>query len=275
MKAPPLATPTGTTRQPLVGRPVSTPVRVVLFDLDDTLFDHLGTARAALAVTRHEQPALHAADLDALCQHYGELLEELHAQLLAGRYTVEQARQLRFERLLAPYGLSAAQAQQVAARHYAHYRRLRRPLAGALALLRAVAPVCRIGIVTNNRRAEQQDKLAQLGLQPYVSELITSEEVGVAKPAARIFYEALTRFRVPAAQAVMVGDNWQADVVGATQVGIRPVWLNRTGQLAPWPEVAQFTSLEPLTAVLPVLLGIPTPSAAIAETARQSSTLTS
>lgn len=80
----------------------------VLFDLDDTLFDHLGTARAALAATCAEYPALHHADQVALSTHYGELLEELHPQLLAGRYTVAQARQVRFERLLAPYGLAAS-----------------------------------------------------------------------------------------------------------------------------------------------------------------------
>jgi FMN phosphatase YigB (HAD superfamily) len=83
-----------------------------------------------------------------------------------------------------------------------------------------------------------------------VDVLITSEEVGVLKPDARIYQVALTRLGAVAAQTVMVGDNWQADVVGALAVGIRPLWLNRTGAARPLPHVAELTSLEPLGKVL-------------------------
>lgn len=222
----------------------------ILFDLDDTLFDHLGTARAALAATCAAHPALQQADQVALSARYGELLEELHLQQLAGRYTVGEARQLRFERLLAPYGLDQAAAHQVGSSHYEYYQHLRRPLAGARALLQALRPEYRIGIVTNNRLAEQQDKLHYLGLAGYVDALITSEEVGVPKPDPRIFAVALERLEATPATTLMVGDNWVADVLGAWAVGIRPIWLNRTGQLAPLAQVPQLTSLEPASAVL-------------------------
>lgn len=222
----------------------------VLFDLDDTLFDHLATARAALAATCAEHPALRAADQLALSTRYGELLEELHPQLLAGRYTVVQARQLRFERLLAPYGLAPAAAHEVGRGHYAHYQRLRRPLAGARELLQALRPRCRIGIVTNNRQVEQEDKLQHLGLATYIDVLLTSEAVGVAKPDSRIYTVALERLGATSATTLMVGDNWVADVLGALAVGIRPIWLNRTGRPAPQPQVPHLTSLEPTAAVL-------------------------
>jgi len=225
-------------------------VTTVLFDLDDTLFDHLGTARAALAATCAEHPALQQADQAVLSARYGELLEELHLQQLAGRYTVVEARQLRFERLLAPYGLDQAVAHQVGSSHYDHYQQLRRPLAGAQALLQVLRPQYRIGIVTNNRLAEQQDKLQHLGLAGYVDALITSEEVGVPKPDSRMFTVALERLGATPATTLMVGDNWVADVLGALAVGIRPIWLNRTGQLAPLAQVPQLTSLEPASAVL-------------------------
>lgn len=225
----------------------------VLFDLDDTLFDHLGTARAALAATCAQYPALQQADLTALSLHYGELLEELHLQQLAGRYTVAEARQLRFERLLAPYGLVGAAAHAVGDCHYAHYQRLRRPLTGALALLQALQPQCRIGIVTNNRQAEQEDKLRQLGLATYVEELISSEQVGVAKPDPRIFTVALQRLGATPATTLMVGDNWEADVLGALAVGIRPVWVNRTGRPAPLPHIAQLRNLASTASVLACL----------------------
>ena len=233
----------------------SVPITTILFDLDDTLFDHMGTARAALAATAAGRPTLHVVPVEMLYQHYSELLEELHPLVMTGRISYLDARQQRFARLLAPYepAASGAEAAQLAEQHYGHYQQLRRPLAGALALLQALKPAYKIGIVTNNRTAEQQEKLRHLGMSHLVDALITSEDVGVLKPDPAIYQQALQRLGATPAETVMVGDNWQADVVGALAVGIRPVWLNRLGVARPLPEVAELTSLEPLAAVYQVV----------------------
>lgn len=235
------------------------PVTTILFDLDDTLFDHVGTARAALAATAAGWPALHGVPLEALFQRYSELLEELHPLVMTGRLSYLAARQQRFARLLAPYepAASAAEAAQLASLHYGHYQQLRRPVAGAMALLQALKPGHQLGIVTNNRTAEQQEKLRHLGMSPLVDGLITSEDVGVLKPAPAIYEVALQRLGASPAHTVMVGDNWLADVVGALAVGIRPVWLNRLGVARPLPEVAELRSLEPLAMAYQVITGVP------------------
>jgi putative hydrolase of the HAD superfamily len=234
----------------------------VLFDLDDTLFDHMGTARAALAATAAGRASLRGASVEALYQHYSELLEELHPLVMTGRLPYLEARRQRFARLLAPYepGATALDAAQLAQQHYGHYQQLRRPLAGARALLQALKPTYKIGIVTNNRLAEQQEKLRHLGLGELVDALITSEEVGVLKPDPRIYHVALVRLGAAAAQTVMVGDNWQADVVGALAVGIRPVWLNRLGVARPLSAVAELPSLEPLGEAYQLIAGVPLPA---------------
>ena len=230
---------------------------VVLFDLDDTLFDHANTARAALATSTAGLPEFQDVDLEVLYQQYSEILEEMHPRVLAGHYTYEEARRLRFQRLLAPYGLAAtaADAAQFARQHYGHYQRLRRPVAGALPLLEALKPHYRIGIVTNNRTSEQKEKLEQLGMTHLIDALITSEDVGVTKPHPRIYQVALEHLHGSPAEAVMVGDNWLADVVGALEAGIRPLWLNRFAGTRALPQVDEITSLEPLSAVLLKITG--------------------
>jgi HAD superfamily hydrolase (TIGR01549 family) len=231
--------------------PPAIAITTILFDLDDTLFDHIGTARATLAATAASRATLHGVPVKDLYARYSELLEELHLQVMTGRISYLEARQQRFARLLAPYepAASAEAVGEFAEQYYGHYQQLRRPVAGALALLQALKPGYKIGIVTNNRLAEQQEKLRHLGMSELVDALITSEEVGVLKPDPRIYQVALERLGAEAAQTVMVGDNWQADVVGALAVGIRPLWLNRTGAVRPLPHVAELTSLEPLAEV--------------------------
>lgn len=234
-------------------------ITTILFDLDDTLFDHMGTARAALAATAAGRATLQGVAVETLYQHYSELLEEMHPLVMTGRISYLAARQQRFARLLAPYepAVSEAAVAQLAAQHYGHYQQLRRPLAGALALLQALKPAYKIGIVTNNRTAEQQEKLRHLGLSHLVDALITSEDVGVLKPDPAIYQQALQRLGATPAETVMVGDNWQADVGGALAVGIRPVWLNRLGVARTLPpEVAELASLEPLAAVYQIVTGV-------------------
>jgi putative hydrolase of the HAD superfamily len=239
--------------------PLPSPVTTILFDLDDTLFDHANTARAALATSTAGLPEFAGADLEALYQQYSEILEEMHPRVLAGEYTYEEARRLRFQRLLAPYGVANTDTTMAnfVQQHYGQYQRLRHPIAGALPLLEALKPHYKIGIVTNNRTAEQQEKLQHLGMTPLVDALITSEEVGVAKPNPRIFQVALERLHSRADATVMVGDNWHADIIGALAVGIRPVWLNRTASLRPLAHVEEITSLEPLAEVLLKIIGRP------------------
>lgn len=229
----------------------------ILFDLDDTLFDHANTARAALSTSTAGLAEFRGVDLEVLYQQYSSILEEMHPQVMAGLYTHEDARRLRFQRLLTPYGLgtTAAEAAQFAQAHYQNYQHLRRPVAGALPLLEALKPHYRIGIVTNNRTLEQQEKLQQLGMAHLVDALITSEDVGVLKPDPRIYHVALERLQATAAETVMVGDNWTADVVGALEVGIRPLWLNRFGGTKRLPQVEEVNSLEPTADVLLKITG--------------------
>jgi HAD superfamily hydrolase (TIGR01509 family) len=232
--------------------PLPTRLTAILFDLDDTLFDHTATARASLRASAAPLPFFQNLDFEPFYQLYSELLEEYHALLMAGRCTYDEARRLRFERLLAPYwpAATAADVDDFVRTNQRHYPLMRQPVAGARTLLQALKPHYRIGIVTNNRTAEQEEKLAFLGMTDLVDALITSEDVGVPKPDPRIFEVALQRLGARPEQAVLVGDNWGADVLGALAVGIRPVWLNRSGAASPSLQVAEINGFEPLKTAL-------------------------
>ena len=67
----------------------------------------------------------------------------------------------------------------------------------------------------------------KLGLEPYLSFVVTTQEVGADKPEPPIFLAALERAKVKAQEAVCVGDQYQRDVVGARGVGITPILIDR------------------------------------------------
>jgi putative hydrolase of the HAD superfamily len=230
-------------------------IRAVLFDLDDTLFDHRRSARAALREV-HARHAAHA-DFDAFERHHARYLEEMHVEVLAGRIGLDDARRERFRRVFLALGvaLDSRDVDAVASAYRGGYLQARRPIQGAVELLDAVRPSARVAIVSNNLVDEQREKLLFCGLSPYVDVLMVSEEAGVSKPDPRIFEMALSRLDVAASEAVMVGDSWAADVTGATRAGIRAVWFNP--QRSPQPDepagVAAIHSLMPASAVISVL----------------------
>ena len=234
-------------------------VRAVLADLDDTLFDHRHATREALAVLHAEVGAFQAWPREEFATRHSDVLELMHQSVLAGQLTIEVARTMRFQRLLDDAGGQGAMASDLARRYRVQYEAAWQTVPGALALATAVKHAgLAFVIVTNNVTSEQQLKLERCGLQPYVDALITSEDVGVTKPDARIFHAALASAGVEPSNAVMLGDSWSTDVTGARAAGVRAVWLNRVGSAAPepsWDGVREIQSLEPLADVWRIVTG--------------------
>jgi HAD superfamily hydrolase (TIGR01549 family) len=233
--------------------------RAVLFDLDDTLFDHSHSGRSGLAALQEVHEQLRQHPLDWLELEAYRLLEELHVDVLGGRLSIDKARAERMRRLLRLGGGSPTdeEAQRAADHYRAVYQSSRSPVPGAVELLEAIKRRgAQVAIVTNNLTDEQRDKLECCGLDHLTDVLVTSEEVGETKPNAAIFEVALIRTGCGADAAVMVGDSWTADVLGAHAAGIRAVWLNRRRLPCPDATVAaEIQSLQPVEQVLELLLG--------------------
>lgn len=88
-------------------------------------------------------------------------------------------------------------------------------------------------VVVSNWDASLPAALASTGLAELVDAVLTSAEVGVAKPGAEIFERALALAGVAPPAALHVGDSLAEDVGGARRVQIAAVWCNRRGEPVP------------------------------------------
>jgi 2-haloalkanoic acid dehalogenase type II len=113
----------------------------------------------------------------------------------------------------------------------------------ALAALRA-----HVLVIVSNWDCSLPDWLGPAGLLEHVDAVVTSAEVGAAKPAAAIFERALELAGARPGDVTHVGDSLENDVAGARAVGIRPVLVARDGA-APG-EVEAVRSLAELPALL-------------------------
>ena len=233
-------------------------VKTVLFDLDDTLFDFSHSSRIGLDAVRQRYSRLGQKSVDELEHDFLQLSSEIWPLVLQGRLTVDESRLVRLRQLFAWYGEAwdEAEGQAIVACYREHYGGSRRLVEGVLPLLEHLKTAAKIGIVTNNLVGEQREKLRHLRIDHLIDFLVTPEQAGATKPAPAIFEAALAQAGCSPQEAVMIGDAWHVDIVGASAAGIRAIWLNRRGLPCPDPSLAvEIRAFVPLEDVLAVVFG--------------------
>jgi putative hydrolase of the HAD superfamily len=83
----------------------------------------------------------------------------------------------------------------------------------------------RLGLVTNGTSDLQRRKLALAGLADRFDVVVAACDIGVGKPDPAMFAATLEALDVTADEAVMVGNDLDRDIAGATAAGIRSLWI--------------------------------------------------
>ena len=108
-------------------------------------------------------------------------------------------------------------------------------------------------MLTNGSPSLQQTKLEITSeIVPYFDHIIISGAFGKGKPDVSIFQHVLGNCGVTADEAMMVGDNLMTDILGASRVGMRSVWINRENKL-PSEEVVPTYEIDHLEKLFPIL----------------------
>lgn len=84
-----------------------------------------------------------------------------------------------------------------------------------------------MGILSNGFAGIQQQKMISGGIDSYFREVVLSDEVGVTKPLSGIFDFAVRRAGTSPERILMIGDNYDADIVGAHNAGWKTLFFNR------------------------------------------------
>jgi len=82
-------------------------------------------------------------------------------------------------------------------------------------------------VVASNWDVSLHEVLERTGLRELLDGVVTSAEIGVAKPARELFAAALELAGARAGEAIHVGDSLEEDIAGARAAGIEAVWLRR------------------------------------------------
>lgn len=97
---------------------------------------------------------------------------------------------------------------------------------GTIEILDYLSPKYELHIITNGFKEAQQAKLNNSNINHYFKTITNSEMVGVKKPNPKIFNHALSFAKANIEQSVMIGDNLEADVIGAIDIGLDAICFN-------------------------------------------------
>jgi len=203
-------------------------IRVVLFDLDDTLFAHRASVARGIVSHLDAIGGFESADPATVVSLWHALEEEHYHSYLAGRLDFEGQRRARARDFAAAHGISLEESAAGVwfDSYFERYRDAWHLHDDALALLDALADR-RLGIITNGEPAFQQRKLDQVGIAHYFEHVVASGSLGFTKPDPRIFSHAASLFGLPVAECSYVGDRFATDALGASGAGMLGIWLDR------------------------------------------------
>lgn len=195
-------------------------IEAVVFDLDDTLCVYRRSPAELLSVcfdTEGVDPFFDAADYYGLFDDHAEDstdVEEIRARCFV-ELAVEDGRDPEVGRALA--STYAAERDQTAVD----------PVPGARATLDSLSAP--LALVTNGPPEMQSTKLRALGFEEYFDEIVFAGFETAAKPAPEPFEQALESLDVAPERAINVGNSPHADVLGASNAGMRSAWLQQDG----------------------------------------------
>ena len=203
-------------------------VQVVFFDIDGTLVDHAGAARAG-ALGLFDRYGDRLGDGGGrLLQRWDALTEHHFDRYLRGETSYEGQRRARVRGLFGatPSDMHDAEADEI----YAAYREIYETAWGlfpdAVVTLDALSS-WRLGVISNGSSVYQREKLAGVGVLDRFAAVVVSQDVGAAKPDAEIFEAACRAMGETPSACLHVGDRLDLDAIGACDAGLRGVWIDR------------------------------------------------
>ena len=209
--------------------------KLVLMDLDDTLFDYSKAEKLAFRNTFEEMGFFEESKMekDKRERIYKEIKErykvinlQLWKDLENGVVDKNRLKVVRFEKIIDEFDLkySSEKMSEI------YLKKLGEgifPFEATEKLCKYLHSKYKVGIITNGIKEVQYPRIKNSVIAKYIDKIIVSDEVGVNKPDKKIFEHAVNYFGIlDKNEVIMIGDSLGADIKGGQNSGIDTCWVN-------------------------------------------------
>jgi putative hydrolase of the HAD superfamily len=232
---------------------MKTKYKHIFFDLDRTLWDLEKNSEQALFELYHyyrleEYGITDFSDFIKKYNHINHLLWQTYSQ---GKITKEELRFQRFNKLLNLYAIQNATLSKSLGEMYTQHTPNKPHLFPfAKEVLEYLYSNYNLHIITNGFIEVQHIKLRKSGIDNYFQKIILSEIAGFSKPNIEIFNFAFKETNATPHNSIMIGDDLEADIIGAKNAEIDQIYFNPLGNKTEINPTYEITCLSELKKIL-------------------------
>ena len=189
-------------------------LKAIIFDMDDTLYGEKEYVRSGYRQIARILPQVENAE-----EKLWSLFEEKKPAI---------------DELLKQEGIDSEELKQECIRTYRYQKPEIHLYEGVESLLKELrSRGFLLGIITDGRPEGQRAKIAALGLEELVDEIIVTDELGgteFRKPNPSAFQKMKEKLDVDYKEMCYIGDNIKKDFIAPEQLGMRAIWFkNKDG----------------------------------------------
>ncbi|WP_434037710.1 YjjG family noncanonical pyrimidine nucleotidase [Formosa sp. 4Alg 33] len=201
-------------------------IKDVFFDLDHTLWDF--EKNSSLTLKKIFEVNQLEIDLDVFLEAYVPINFEYWKRFRMGEVDKET---LRFGRLNDTFNqlktpVESHIVNKLSDDYLSYLSSFNYLFKDTVSILNYLQPKYNLHIITNGFEEVQTSKLTNSNILKYFKTVTNSEEAGVKKPHPDIFNYALNKANAEVNSSMMIGDNLEADILGAINIGFQAIYFN-------------------------------------------------
>jgi putative hydrolase of the HAD superfamily len=212
-------------------------IRLIGFDLDDTLFNATELAnQARIGGLKKIQECGLNFSLKAGIEGLNEIVEEFgsnypkHYDILLGRMKNDP---VKFEITFPDFKIAKYVAAGIIGYHEVKVKNIH-PFTDVIEELSQLQKIgYQVILISDGLAVKQYEKLHRLGILKFFTEIFVSEEIGLTKPNPELFNHCLTEMNVLPSESIYIGDRMDRDIKPANAVGMNTILIHRSGKYDP------------------------------------------
>lgn len=205
-------------------------IRTIFVDLDDTIWDFTANSKVALKAVYERYQLDNQCSYDVFIKEYLLINEQLWSLYHHGKIEKDFLKRERFRASFERCGIICESPERFDYDYLETIVTLKKVVAGAPKLLQHLKKRGSVNVLSNGFANLQFRKLQSAGLDRYIDLMVLSDDIGVTKPDKRLFDYALEKVKANAETTLMIGDNYDADILGAYNAGWKTIFFNRRGE---------------------------------------------
>lgn len=206
--------------------------KVIFFDLDNTLFNTEENSHQSMQEMYDE---LNLGRLfppfDEFWRVYHECNDIIWEDYRQHKITRQQLNEKRFSWPMSLMGVVDCNLDaRITEVFYKYFLKKNGVLPYTYDVLDYLKSKYRLAILSNGTKESQIVKMENCDFNKYFEQMILSDDVGYRKPEAAIFQLAAEMMKVSLEDTIMIGDDLNADILGANNAQMDNIWLNVNNQ---------------------------------------------